>query len=102
MRVLIALVLLTSTAFAQDQSLPEVGYELPGGLIRLQGVMHNLAKRLDECALMPVKSEAQIGQQIRCRLDAWTEYYHDSGTRPTIPCKKDCTPVRRDLFIVCE
>ncbi len=99
MRFLIAMFFVASIANAQDQSLPEVGYELPGGLIRLSGAMHNLEQRLGECARMPARSEFQIGQQIRCRLTAWDEYYHDSGTRP---CKKDCEPVRHGQFLVCE
>jgi len=94
MRFLI-LLLLALPVYAQDQSLPDVGYELPGGVLRLAGAKHNLDIRLGRCAGMRAYSEAQIGKQIKCRLKSWEGYYSDVGMRP-------CKPVRKGAFVICE
>lgn len=100
MRILVVLALLiASTAIAQDQSLPETGYELPGGLLTLSGCRLNIETHLGRCARMDTHSEAQIGKQILCRQAAWSEYYGCTGLRP---CKIKCNAVRHGNFLVCE
>jgi len=97
-RFLVILLLTIPVAWAQDQSLPDVGYEHPGGTARIQYCAQGVEKRLGECALMPSYSESQIGAQILCRSESWRKYFVCAGMRPCAKCK----PVRRDMFMVCE
>ena len=84
---------------AQNQVLPQEGYEYPLGLNGLTACQLNVSGYLNDCAGMPTHAEAQIGAQIKCRSAAWRKFFVCTGL---VPCEAPCTAVRRDMFIICE